>query len=263
MIGARALRRRGVAAALAALLAAGAGPARAEGPAGTPVDLELLLAVDASGSVNAEEFALQLGGIAAAFRDPEVHAAIASGPLARVAVAMMIWSDASSRKAISDWTVIDGPAASHRFADVVTAQIARRGSFLGKTGTGIGAAIGAGLKELRLNGIDGTRRAIDVSGDGPETRLMFGEAMMLPEALRRARRMEVVINGLAILSDDPHLDNYYRQRVISGPGSFALAAADFHDFRRAIRIKLVREIRQLLGGAPPVETADKVRLAAR
>ena len=181
------------------------------------VDLELLLAVDASGSVSAEEFQLQIGGIAAAFRDPEVFEAIRSGPMQRIAVALMIWSDARSRKAVSKWHVIDSPAASHEFADIVLAQIARRKSFLGKSGTGIGAAIGQGLKELRTNGIDGTRQAIDVSGDGHETPLMFGEAMALPEARRRAAQAEVVINGLAILSDDPNLGVYYRARVATGP----------------------------------------------
>lgn len=214
------------------------------------VDLELLLAVDASGSVSAEEFELQIGGIAAAFRDPEVFEAVRSGPLQRIAVALMIWSDARSRKAISPWHIIDSSAAAHEFADIVKAQLARRKSFLGKSGTGIGAAIGEGLKELRRNGIDGTRRAIDVSGDGHETPLMFGEAMALPEARRRAGRAEVVINGLAILSDDPNLDVYYRARVATGPGSFVIQAADFEDFGRAIRLKLIREIRQLLGAAP-------------
>lgn len=214
------------------------------------VDLELLLAVDASGSVSAPEFALQIGGIAAAFRDIEVQEAIQSGPLQKIAVALMIWSDARSRKAVSKWYVIDDAASANAFGDVVLAQMARRKSFLGKSGTGIGAAIGEGLKELRANGIDGTRRAIDVSGDGHETPLMFGEAMALPEAHRRAAQSEVIINGLAILSDNPNLGAYYRARVASGPGSFVIEADGFDDFARAMRLKLLREIRQLVGAAP-------------
>jgi len=217
-------------------------PARAE-----PVDLELLLAVDASGSVDDQELGLQIGGIADAFRDPEIHEAIASGPLQRIAVALMIWGEARAHKPVSRWMVVDSPATAHAFADLVIAQIARRGAFVGKSGTGMGAAIGKGLKELRSNDFTGARRAIDVSGDGHETPLMFGEAMALPEARRRAARAEVVINGLAILSDDPHLDIYYRARVAMGPGSFVLSATDFKDFGRAIKLKLLREIRQLIG----------------
>ncbi len=220
-----------------------------------PVDLELLLAVDASGSVNAQELALQVSGIASAFRDPEVHEAIASGPLQRIAVAMMIWGEARSYKPVSRWMLIDGPTAAQAFADLAIKQIARRTASVGKSGTGIGAAIGKGLIELRRNEFDGTRQAIDVSGDGHETPLMFGEAMALPEAHRRAARAEVVINGLAILSEDPNLDIYYRSRVALGSGSFVLAAADFDDFGRAMKLKLLREIRQLVGSLTPENMA--------
>ena len=113
-------------------------PVRAQ----TPVDLELLLAVDASGSVDAEEFRLQLGGIAQAFADPEIQEAIATGPLGRIAVALMIWSDARSKKPISPWMLIDDKASAEGFGDLVMTQLSRRKAFLGKGGTGIGAAIG-------------------------------------------------------------------------------------------------------------------------
>lgn len=215
-----------------------------------PVDLELLIAVDASGSVSEAEFALQIGGVAAGFRDPEVQEAIRSGPLQRIAVALMIWADARGRKAVSEWVEIDGPESANAFADLVLTQLQRRKTFLGKSGTGIGAAIGEGLKAMRRNGFEGTRLAIDVSGDGHETPLMFGEGMALPEARKRAAQTEVIVNGLAILADDPTLDIYYRARVATGPGSFVLVADGFEDFERAMRLKLLREIRQLVGAAP-------------
>ena len=218
------------------------------------VDLELLLAVDASGSVDEREFALQIGGIAAAFRDPEIQEAIASGPLQRIAVALMIWGDARSHKPTSSWMMIDGPKAALAFSDHVLSQESRRKSFLGKSGTGIGAAIGKGVNELRKNEFDGSRRAIDVSGDGHETPLMFGEGMALPEARRRAMKEEIVVNGLAILADDPNLDVYYRARVALGPGSFVIEAADYEDFHRAMRLKLLREIRQLIGSIEGPQT---------
>ena len=101
-----------------------AAPLRAE----EVVDLELLLAVDASGSVDAAEFELQIGGIAAAFRDPEVLEAIRSGPEQRIAAALMIWSDARSRKAMSDWMVIGDAASAEAFASLVVSQIPRHQS---------------------------------------------------------------------------------------------------------------------------------------
>ena len=222
----------------------------------TPVDLELLLAVDASGSVDAQEFELQLGGIANAFRDYEVQKAIASGEYGRISVALMIWSDARSKKAVSRWAMIDSSAAAEGFARLVMSQLSRRKAFLGKAGTGIGAAIGHGLKVMRRNGFSGTRKIIDVSGDGHETPLQFGEAMALPEAHRRAKRQDVVVNGLAIVTDDPNLTGYYQHRVIRGPGSFVITANGYSDFGRAIRLKLLREIQVLTGD---LETPDTLR----
>ena len=217
------------------------------------VDLELLLAVDASGSVDAREFQLQLGGIARAFRDADVQDAIATGPTGRIAVALMIWSDAISKKAVSRWAIVDSPASAEAFADLVLGQVARRKSFLGKSGTGIGSAIGAGLRSIKRNGIAGTRKVIDVSGDGHETPLRFGEGMALPEARRRAARNEVTVNGLAIVSDDPNLTSYYQRKVIRGPGSFVVTALGYDDFARAFLRKLRRELTPLISlrGSPP------------
>ena len=223
------------------------GPARAQ----LPVDLELVLAGDASGSVDQREFLLQLGGIAKGFRDAEVQDAIASGHLGRIAVALMIWSDATSKKAISRWAVIDSPASAEAFADLVLSQVTRRKSFLGKGGTGIGSAIGQGVKMIRLNPFEGERKVIDVSGDGHETPLRHGEGMALPEGKRRARRKGVTVNGLAILSDNPELADYYERKVIRGPGSFVIAADGYDDFARAMKIKLIREIRVLIGSSQP------------
>lgn len=236
---------------MAALFFLPAAAPRAE----TPVDLELVLAVDASGSVDDREFALQLDGIANAFRDEAVQRAIAAGELGRIAVALMIWSDAATKKAASRWIIVDGPEAAEEFAALTQAQLVRRKSFLGKSGTGIGAAIGKGIQMIKRNGIDGTRRVIDVSGDGHETPLAFGQGMALPEALRRARRRDVTVNGLAILSDHALLTTYYQRRVISGPGAFVVVADDYDDFARAIRIKLLREIQVLTGQLDPSRKA--------
>lgn len=240
---------------LSLLIASGAAAAE-------PVDLELVLAVDASGSVSDWEFALQIGGVAAAFRDPVVQQAAVSGPEGRVAVSLLLWADARARKAESAWMVIDGPASAEAFAALAEAQLARRGSFLGRTGTGIGAALNHAVGMIRRNEFDGTRRIVDISGDGRETPLAFGEAMALPAARREAQRLGVTVNGLAILADDPNLGAYYESRVISGPDSFVLEADDFEDFRDAIRLKLLRELSALYGAAPE-DGAGAQRFARR
>lgn len=209
-----------------------ASPAKAE----IEVDLELLFAVDASGSVDDSEYRLQLAGIAAAFRDPAVLAAIARGPYGRIAVALQIWAESSYPKDPSPWQVVEDSAGAERFAALVE-DYPRRIS----GGTGIGAAILYGVKMIEGNGITAIRRVIDISGDGRET--TFRDFAVPPwQARHRAVSSAVTINGLAILSDDPNLENYYRSEVISGPDAFTLAVSGYDDFALAMREKLIREI---------------------
>jgi len=213
------------------------------------VDLELVLAVDASGSVDETEFRLQLEGIAAAFRDPEIQQAITSGSEQRIAVALVIWSDSAFPKVPSTWHVLRNSASANRFADVVESFHSKTGRSkgIGGGGTSIGDAIDYAIGMIEVNGIEGTRRVIDVSGDGIETDPWAAPATMLPEARAMAVRANVTVNGLAILNDYRRLDTYYREYMIVGDGSFVLDAADYDDFKRAIREKLLREIAVYIG----------------
>lgn len=205
--------------------------------AGTAVDLELVLAVDASGSIDVQEFTLQLEGIAAAFRDCDVIAATRSGPLGRIGVMMLIWSDAHLPTAATAWHVIDGAAAAERFA------IAVRGfpRSIVDNGTGIGNALRRAREAMEDNGLDGMRLIIDVSGDGREN-AADGMGTLVAKAQKDADAHGIEINGLAILSQEPDLADYYRRHVIAGPAAFVIAIDSFADFARAMRLKLLREI---------------------
>jgi len=207
------------------------------------VDLEIVLAVDASGSVNAEEFKLQLGGVAAAFRDPAVQQAILSGPRGRIAVALLVWSDSAFPKFATAWHVVGSMRAAKEFADIAENfhHKAGRNRGIGGGGTAIGDAVAHAIAMLENNAFTAIRRVIDVSGDGIETPPWFGTAVTMPEARVLAAAAGVTVNGLAIINDFPRLDEWYQRNVISGPGSFVIVANDFHDFRRAIRKKLWRE----------------------
>ncbi len=217
------------------------------------VDLELVLAVDGSGSVNEQEFGLQLGGIAAAFRSPRIQRAIALGPLRKIAVALMVWSDAAFPKVRTKWFVIDSPASAETFARVVETFYPRTGRPKGQGGggTGIGSGVAYALDMLKDNSINGTRQIIDVSGDGIETEPWYNKAVTMPQAKLMASALNVTINGLAILADFPRLDEYYRDNVINGNGAFVMQAADFVDFEEAIKEKLYREILVVIGGLYP------------
>ncbi len=224
-------------AASAALVAVAALVGAPPAPAGGPVELELVLAVDASSSVDDGEFALQMRGIAAAFRHADVQAAIRGIGDRGIAVALIQWADFVGQRKTIDWTVVHDAAGAAALAD----DIATAGRAIPGGGTAIYGVVNFALHELDVNGYDGRRRVIDVSGDGRSDLLVPTTA-----ARDRAVRRGVAINGLAILDDEPKLDAYYRRYVIGGEGAFVMTAADYDAFAEAIAAKLIREI----AGAP-------------
>ena len=204
---------------------------------GRRVDLELVLAVDASSSVSAAEFELQIQGLARAFRDPRVLQAIrASGDLG-MAVALVQWSDNRKQFLAVDWTLVTGPDGAGAFAE----DVADTPRFLIGGGTAIGGALKFSMRLLDGNDFRGRRRVIDVSGDGRANQGAH------PAQLRdKAVALGITINGLAILNEDLAVADYYRAHVIGGTGAFVMTANDYESYALAILIKLVREI----AGAP-------------
>lgn len=201
--------------------------------AGQLVDLELVLAVDASSSVSAEEFDLQMRGFADAFRDPAVAAAIrATGDLG-IAIAMIQWSDNRRQHVAIDWTHLTTADTTAAFASVIDGTP----RFLDGGGTAIGGAIEFATRAIARNGFQGVRKVIDISGDG---RANQGAQ---PSKLRDlAVAQGITINGLAILNEDSSVDGYYRNSVIGGTGAFVMTANNYEDFAAAMLEKLIKEI---------------------
>ncbi len=200
------------------------------------VDLELVLAIDASASVDEDEWSLQRQGYAAAFRDAHVQAALSSGPRGRVAVSVLVWADATVPRWGSEWFVLAGPEDGDRFAAFM-AELPR--AAIG--GTGIGAGVAAAIRKFDRNGIEAPRQVVDVSGDGRETPPRE-TVVQMPMARGMAMARGVTVNGLAIVNEDPSLATWYRDNVIAGRGSFVITADEYADFGEAIRRKLLREI---------------------
>jgi hypothetical protein len=225
--------RRGLAVLLLAL-SLPALPGRAEI---LPVDLELVLALDASGSVDDAEWALQLQGVAAAFRDPAVQAAIGRQPLGRIAVALVVWAEGNRPKDISPWFLVADAAGAEAFAQTVE-RFPRR---IENGGTGIGKALYFAGNQILHNAYDGGRQVVDISGDGSETPPSEW-TLSIRGARAYADAHGIVVNGLAILSDDPGLKAYFQREVITGPDSFVIAVADYTAYAEAMRRKLLREI---------------------
>tara|TARA_R110002072_G_scaffold195447_1_gene352774 strand:- start:2952 stop:3806 length:855 start_codon:yes stop_codon:yes gene_type:complete len=215
------------------------------------VDLELVIATDVSRSIDSDEARLQREGIAAAFRSKQVIDAIRSGVLRRIAVAYIDYSSRDWNKLLIDWRIIRDRESAYGFADaLLKAELT-----FGRR-TSISDALEQAADLIDSNDIEGTRRVIDVSGDGPNN---FGRYVDRVRDETTAKR--ITINGLPIINDSsntfsrynlPDLDNYYRGCVIGGPGAFLVVARDFKDFARAIRKKLVLEIAGLQPVRPKI-----------
>jgi Protein of unknown function (DUF1194) len=208
------------------------------------VDLLLVLSSDVSRSVDHPKFLLQREGYAAAISDPQVLDAIKSGPHQRIAICFVEWSGFGAQKLVIDWTLIDSPAAARKFGDQLL-ELPR--SFADRTS--ISGGIEFAAAQLERSPFEGSRRTIDVSGDGTNN---AGRDVRLARDETLAKG--IVINGLVILSDRPvpwnaehtnppgGLEKYYQDNVIGGPGAFVLVAENFNSFGRAIVKKLIAEI---------------------
>ena len=201
------------------------------------VDLALVLAVDCSGSVNPDEYRLQMNGIAAAFRDPAIISAATNGPEHRIAVNLLTWGDPDDKKFESGWHIISSAKEGMEFADTA-ANFTRHMD----GGTGIGNAIAFGLILISDGTVQGSRRVIDVSGDGKESWELREPHFKLRDAQRLRALAGVTVNGLAIETDVKDLAQYYQDYVAAGPETFVMVVANYQQYAEAIRRKLLLEI---------------------
>src|SRR5882672_5291776 len=204
------------------------------------VDVELVIAVDVSYSMDMDELAIQREGYAQAIVSKDFLQALRTGPGRKVAVTYFEWSMSGDEKIIIPRRVIDGPES----ADVVAAEImktpVRRGS-----STSISGAINFALRLFEENPYRGLRRVIDISGDGPNN-----NGAPVTSARDAALDKGITINGLPIMVKEPsystmdidNLDFYYEDCVIGGPGSFVVSIKDRDKFKEAIRTKLLLEV---------------------
>jgi hypothetical protein len=232
-------RRTALVGSLAVL--AGAKSARAEPPTNQiAVDLQLVMAVDVSRSIDEVEAELQRRGYIEAMTNDNVIEAILSGENKRIAVCYVEWAGTHYQQTVIDWVLIDSARAARRFSDKLSEAPRTSQSW-----TAVGEALAYSAKRFEGAPFTSRRRVIDISGDG---RTNDGA----PAELVRDKLVAdgFVINGLPVMMNrnnygrpaDTTLDQYYQENVIGGPGSFMTVAANFDDFGHAVRSKLIREI---------------------
>jgi hypothetical protein len=228
--------------------------------AATDVDVELIIAVDVSYSMDPDEQALQREGYITGLNSPEFLGALRQGIHGRIAVTYFEWAGASDQRVVVPWRVIDSPATAKAFTDAIAAAPYRRAYR-----TSISGALQFALPLFADSGVRGLRRVIDVSGDGVNNQ---GDpvAIVRDEVLERG----ITINGLPILLKRPspatmdieNLDVYYEDCVIGGPSAFVIPIRERDQFREATRTKLVQEI---AGREPPARimpaASDRPRIS--
>jgi hypothetical protein len=252
-------------AALVVAAAAGiAAPAlrRADVPAsaaGTNVDVELVLAVDISYSMDPDEQALQREGYVAALTSPEFLNALRQGLHGKIVATYVEWAGAAEQRVVAPWRVIDGRASAEAFANAIAEAPYRRAYR-----TSISGALQYAMPLFQSSGHRGLRRVIDVSGDGANN-----QGALVTLARDEALAQGVTINGLPIMLKRPtaatmdieNLDVYYEDCVIGGPAAFVIPIKERAQFKEATRTKLVLEVAGH-SPAPPSQTNSPPARAA-
>jgi hypothetical protein len=209
-------------------------------PNAVPVDVELVLAVDISYSMDPEEQALQREGYQQALTSPELMRALREGINGRIAVTYFEWAGNFDRRIVVPWRLIDGPES----ADAVAAEIGRQ-PFRRASRTSVSGAIEFAVPLFDNSGYRGIRRVVDISGDG-----VNNQGTLVTEARDKALATGLTINGLPIMLHRPrwstmeidNLDIYFEDCVIGGPGAFVVPVRERDKFKDAIRRKLLMEI---------------------
>ena len=218
------------------------------------VDIELIIAVDVSYSMDMDELAIQREGYAQAIVSKEFLQALKAGPNGKISVTYFEWAASNDQKVIIPWWVIDGPESAAVSAEIMKTPVRRASR------TSISGAIYFAIPMFDDNPHRGLRRVIDISGDGPNN-----NGAPITPARDAALDKGIVINGLPIMVKEPsystmdieNLDWYYEDCVIGGPGSFVVTIKDREKFKEAIRTKLLLEVAGRTPERPVVRTAEK------
>ena len=229
--------------------------AQAPQAAPTDVDVELVLAVDVSYSMDPDEQALQREGYIAALTSREFLDALAHGMHGRIAVTYFEWAGTTDQRIVMPWRLIDGAASAQAVADEIAHAPYRRAYR-----TSISGALTFAAPLFGTGGFRGVRRVIDVSGDGANN-----QGKLIVPTREEVLAQGITINGLPIMLKRPNpatldiedLDIYYEDCVIGGPGAFVIPIRERERFKEATRQKLTLEV----AGVTPAATITRVAAA--
>ena len=198
-------------------------------------DLNLVLAIDCSYSVNKAEFDLQVQGIAAALTSKEVIDAIEGGEHGRIGLSVYQWSGPQNQVVVMPWMIVSNEQEARAFAARLLAEPRQTAEGV----TAIGSAISFAVDHLNAAPFSTERKVIDMQADGAST---WSRGLPIRVGRDLAVAQGIVINGLPILNEVSYLHYYFENHVIGGEGAFIEIAKDYKSFAKAIKRKLLREI---------------------
>lgn len=204
------------------------------------VDVQLVLAVDISYSMDPDEQALQREGYAAALVSDEFLNALRLGPNGRIAVTYLEWAGEFEQRVIIPWAIVDGPETARSLSEKILAVPLRRAYR-----TSISGALLFSMNQFNGSGYRALRKVIDISGDG-----VNNQGPSVTQMRDAVVKNGITINGLPLVLkrssnsalDVPDLDIYYEDCVIGGAGAFVIPVRAMDEFARAIKTKLVLEV---------------------
>ncbi len=200
------------------------------------VDLNIVLAIDCSYSVDHEEFDLQVHGTAKAFTDQQIIEAITQGTHGKIAITVVQWAGEANQVVTVPWTVVASKVDAYKLAIAIKSQPRR----ISEGSTSMTAMLKKAGAMLLSAPNQSQRMVVDIASDGENNG--GGRVRNARDAIVANG---ITINGLSILNEVSYLNFYFEQRVIGGKGAFVQIANTYADFSKAIRQKLLREI---LGG---------------
>jgi len=198
-------------------------------------DVNLVLAIDCSYSVNKAEFDLQVQGIAAALTSKEVIDAIEGGQHGRIGLSVYQWSGPENQVVVMPWSIISNEQEARAFAARLLAEPRQTAEGV----TAIGSALSFAVDHLNRAPFPTDRKVIDMQADGAST---WSRGLPIRHGRDLAVSQGIVINGLPILNEVSYLHYYFENHVIGGKGAFIEIAKDYKSFAKAIKRKLLREI---------------------
>ena len=211
-----------------------------------PVDIELSLAIDVSGSVDDAEYALMMEGYGRAFRSTTLQTLATAGPNASIAVNVVHFSG-TARQEIH-WTQISDPASAEAFAS----RLENLPRLLSDSdGTDISEALDVSSSSFTNNGFESNALVISIAGDGEDNQ---GEAPA-PARDRALAAGTSTIHGIVIGDAvGGSVETHYQDQVIGGTSPLLCRALTFEEFSDAILFKLTSAVRLITGECPLLPT---------